>query len=305
MLVRMASSGPTSTRQLDSPPELRDSVDALLASWAERRPDLDFRPVGIVARLERLRGHLDVALNEVFTAHRLTAANFAVLVTLARIGHDGRVSQRRLMDELDLTSGTISVRIDRLVAEGLVDRRPDPESKRNTLITLTTQGRELFERVVPAHLTNEQHMLCALDDDEQRQLAKLLRKLLIEFEGIVAEDRPGCLGLTLAPPHLTIAMRESVGLPGIAALLVREVIDSSPAARASIRPGDILTRAGAHDLRTIGALHAAIYDARDTGAIEIALVRGTSELRVDLDLDGIAHGSITTGGRIARGEHRV
>ena len=238
---------------------------------------------------------------------RLTAANFAVLVTLARIGHDGRVSQRRLMDELDLTSGTISVRIDRLVAEGLVDRRPDPESKRNTLITLTTQGRELFERVVPAHLANEQRMLCALDDGEQQQLAELLRKLLIEFEGVVAEDRPGCLGLTLAPPHVTIAMRESVGLPGIAALLVREVIDGSPAARAGIRPGDILTRAGARDLRTIGALHAAIDNTRGTGAIEIALVRGTSKLKVDLDLDldSVAPGPITTGGRIARGEHRV
>ena len=29
----------------------RDSVDALLASWAAARPDLDFSPVAVVARL--------------------------------------------------------------------------------------------------------------------------------------------------------------------------------------------------------------------------------------------------------------
>src|SRR5690349_17533862 len=98
----------------------RDSVDALLASWRERRPDLDFRPVGVIARLGRLRAHLDGAIEEVFAAHGLTSANFAVLVTLARIGDEGGVSQRRLMEELGLTSGTISVRMDRLVEEGLV-----------------------------------------------------------------------------------------------------------------------------------------------------------------------------------------
>src|SRR5436309_2478772 len=82
-------------------------------------------------------------------------ASFGVLVTLARIEDEGGVSQRRLMDELGLTSGTISVRIDRLVEQGLVERRPDPESKRSALITLTERGRERFERVVPAHLANE------------------------------------------------------------------------------------------------------------------------------------------------------
>jgi DNA-binding MarR family transcriptional regulator len=81
------------------------------------------------------------------------------------------------MDELGLTSGTISVRMDRLVAQGLVDRRADPGSARNTLISLTPQGRELFERVVPAHLNNERRLLSGLSDEELELLAALLRKL--------------------------------------------------------------------------------------------------------------------------------
>jgi len=132
-----------------------DSVDALLASWAERRPDLDFSPVGIVSRLARLRAHVGVELDRVYARHGLTAPTFAVLVTLARIDDGSGVSQRRLMDELGLTSGTVSVRMDRLVGEGLVDRDPDPTSRRTTRIRLTDQGRALFERVVPDHLATE------------------------------------------------------------------------------------------------------------------------------------------------------
>ena len=54
----------------------RDSVDALLASWDERRPDLDFSPVAVVARLGRVRDHLDAGLGQVFAAHGLSAPSF-------------------------------------------------------------------------------------------------------------------------------------------------------------------------------------------------------------------------------------
>src|SRR4051794_21399533 len=165
-----------------------DSVDALLASWHERRPDLDFSPVAVISRLARVRGYITGELDRVYAAHGLGAATFGVLVTLARIGE---VSQRRLMDDLGLTSGTISVRIDRLVEEGLVIRRPDPDSGRSTLITLTPRGRELFERVVPAHLANEERLLAALSAEERETLAGLLRKLLVEFEGSTGPRRLG------------------------------------------------------------------------------------------------------------------
>jgi DNA-binding MarR family transcriptional regulator len=150
-----------------------DSVDALLASWAQSRPDLDFSPVSVISRLGRLRSHIDAELDRVFAAHGLGAASFGVLVTLARIGGERGVSQRRLMEELGLTSGTISVRMDRLVDQGLVDRRPDPASRRTTLITLTERGRSLFERVAPEHLSNERRLLAALSGDEQAAAAGL------------------------------------------------------------------------------------------------------------------------------------
>jgi DNA-binding MarR family transcriptional regulator len=287
----------------------RDSVDALLASWHARRPDLDFAPVGVVARLARVRGHIDAALDENFAAHGLSAANFGVLVTLARIEDEGGVSQRRLMDELGLTSGTISVRMDRLVEEGLVDRRPDPASRRNTLITLTERGRELFERVVPAHVGNERRLLAALEPGEREQLAGLLRKLLVEFEGSRPPlDAPLHVGLTVAPAHVTMALRASVGLPPAEGLLVRALEDGGPAARAGIRTGDVLLRAARRDLRSVAALYAAIDDAADSRRLRVTVLRGSEEQRVTLRLaesvavDG-AHAA--SAGRGGRGEHSV
>ena len=84
-------------------------------------------------------------------------------------------------------------------------------------------------------------MLSALSAAEQEQLAALLRKLLVEFEG---SQRALGLGLTLAPAHVTMALRSSVGLPPVPGLLVRAVDEDGPAAAAGLRTGDVLTNSG-------------------------------------------------------------
>jgi DNA-binding MarR family transcriptional regulator len=254
-----------------------DSVDALLASWAEQRPDLDMAPVAVVSRLARLRDFIDAQLAAVFGNFGLSAPSFAVLVTLARLGGESvGVSQRRLADELGLTPGTVSVRIDRLLEDGLVSRESDPDARRNVLVALTPKGRELFERVVPAHLANEARLLSALSESEQKLLADLLRKLLVEFEGSVPSDLAGGrLGLLLVPAHVTIEMRESVGLPRVPGLLVRAVEPGSPAEEAGIAPADVLIEAGGRELRSSSSLYAAIEDAR--GRLVIRLLRGDEE----------------------------
>jgi DNA-binding MarR family transcriptional regulator len=286
----------------------RDSVDALLDSWASRRSDLDFTPVAVVARLDRIRGHIDRELDRVFAEHELTRPNFEVLVTLARLEDEGGITQRQLMDALGLTSGTVSVRIDRLVAQALVERRPDPRSGRNVLIALTDRGRQLFERVVPAHLANEARLLTALSDQDRRLLEGLLRKLLVEFEGSLRPEEGGDrLGLVLTPAHQAIAMRESVGLPRVAGLLVHAVEPDTPASEAEISPGDVLIEANGRELRSSAALYAAIEEPRD-GTLALKVVRGNDDLTINIPL---AHDCAIEGraaqaaGPRARGRHSL
>src|SRR3954462_3977768 len=98
---------------------MRDSVDALVEDWRGKRPDLDFEPLQVIRRLGRRRSHVDADLARVFDAYGLGAATFGVLVTLARLDEPDGVSQRRLMDELGLTSGTITLRMDPPLRQGL------------------------------------------------------------------------------------------------------------------------------------------------------------------------------------------
>jgi DNA-binding MarR family transcriptional regulator len=264
----------------DSP---RDSTDILIGSWAQRRPDLDFESVSVLTRLLKLRGHVDAGLQSLFREYGLTAPDFNGLVTLARVSGEDGVSQQRLAAELALTPGTVSVRIDRLVSAGLAERRPDPVSKRSTLVALTPAGRELFERVIPAHLANEERLLSALSAPERQQLTGLLRKLLVEFEGSQAPAGAARIGLILAPAHVTISMRAAVGLPPVAGLLVRSVEPGSPAARAGLRPGDVLTAAGPGQVDSIASLFTAARAAAP-GSLDLSVLRGTSPIQLRLDL---------------------
>jgi DNA-binding MarR family transcriptional regulator len=282
----------------------RDSVDRLITSWQRVRPDLDILPVGIVARLGRVRGYIDVELERVFSRYQLGGPDFSVLVTLARLNEPGGVPQRRLMDELGLTSGTVSVRMDRLAELGLVTRAADPRDKRNTRISLSDHGRELFERVAPAHLENERRLLSSLSEAEADLLASLLRKLLLEYEGTSPPEEPTVrIGLVLAPAHVAAEMRRAVGLPPAAGLLVRRVADDAPAARAGVQVGDVLVRAGQRELRSITALYRAIEASANRGRLRLRILRGAAEHSVSLTLARIDLGE--WGDRAGRREHWV
>jgi DNA-binding MarR family transcriptional regulator len=289
----------------------RDSVDRLLEHWHVVRPALDFSPVGVISRLDRVRGHVDVELDRLFGEYGLTAPGFAVLVTLARLNEPEGVSQRRLMDELGLTSGTVSVRMDRLQDAGLIERAPDEEDRRNTRVKLTDEGRALFERIVPAHLDNENRLLASLSTEERQLLATLLGKLLVEFEGSVPpSDAPFRLGMTVAPAHVTIALRSAVGLPPEPGLLVRRVEEDGPAAAAGVVAGDVVVAAGKQPIRSVAALYAAIADSAPTRRLKLQLLRGAKGQTVSIALDGLpsrAQGAMgaSTRGRVGHDEHAL
>jgi serine protease Do len=88
------------------------------------------------------------------------------------------------------------------------------------------------------------------------------------------------LGVALAPAHVAARLRRSVGLPARDGLLVRGVVDDSPAAAAGIQEGDLLVQAGGRDLVSADDLFAVLADVAPGGELAITLVRGTDELTV-------------------------
>ena len=168
-----------------------DHVDRVRAQWALERPDLDTTPVAIVARIGRAARYIDFSLNRVFAPYGLTREGFDVLAALRRSGTPYRLSPTQLHQALMRTTGAITNRLHRLESDGLIERVPGTDDRRALLVQLTPAGRDLVDRVAPAHLDNERRLLGALTRREQEELARLLRKLLLALEA--TEDQPAAV----------------------------------------------------------------------------------------------------------------
>ena len=154
-----------------------DGVDVILEQWKRERPELDHSPVGVVGRISRLARELEQRLEPVYRDHELEGGLYDVLATLRRSGEPYRLRPSEFAGTLMLTSSGTTKRLDRLERAGLIERTPDPDDRRGTLIALTPAGRRLVDATVEAHLENERRLLSALTDSERSRLAGLLRKL--------------------------------------------------------------------------------------------------------------------------------
>ena len=163
-------------------PFTRDEVDELVAAWRAQRPDLDVEPLQVLSRISRLARYLDIARRGAFAEHGLESWEFDVLSALRRQGAPFQLTPGALLRATLVTSGTMTNRIDRLAAAGLVRREPDPRDKRGVLVTLTAQGRARVDAALDGLLRREQALLAALNAGERRRLADLMRILLAPFD---------------------------------------------------------------------------------------------------------------------------
>jgi S1-C subfamily serine protease len=90
------------------------------------------------------------------------------------------------------------------------------------------------------------------------------------------------LGIAIAPGHVARRLRRAVGLPDTDGLLIREVTEGSPAEGAGLAAGDLIVAAAGQPVRTTDDLFDALAGARDAGAIELSVVRGTDERTVQV-----------------------
>ncbi|HET6663175.1 MAG TPA: PDZ domain-containing protein, partial [Acidimicrobiales bacterium] len=88
------------------------------------------------------------------------------------------------------------------------------------------------------------------------------------------------LGIGAAPGHVARRMRQAVGLPERDGVLVRAVEPESPAGRAGLRQGDLITGAGGTEIVDVDALAAVLDGLGDGETLALHVVRGTEELDV-------------------------
>ena len=156
----------------------RDRLDELIDQWRAERPDLEPEVMATVGRVRTVAALIDRRLGAAAAEHGLDRGQGDVLFTLRRSGKPYRLSPSELVASMLVPSGTMTNRLDRLEAQGLIDRRPNPEDRRGMDVQLTAKGLRLADGMVTEHVTNEEEMLSTLSARDRQQLDRILRKLL-------------------------------------------------------------------------------------------------------------------------------
>lgn len=105
----------------------------------------------------------------------MCGSDFAVMEALL---HKGPLPINELGKKVLLTSGSITVAIDRLESKGLVERRAHSSDRRTRLVHLTREGRKLITRIYRDHAADmEQLVSGSLSDKERETLIVLLKKI--------------------------------------------------------------------------------------------------------------------------------
>lgn len=154
-----------------------DRVTHSLDQWSLSAPGLDVSALQVFGRVHRVYALYSARINRVFAEHDLSTAGFEVLAALYRNGEPYRLSVSELADETLISSGGMTMRLDRLERDGFVVRDRTSADRRLVLVSLTAEGLSRVAAVSVEHFANEAVMLACLDEQERALLATLLATL--------------------------------------------------------------------------------------------------------------------------------
>ncbi|MGV1100217.1 MarR family winged helix-turn-helix transcriptional regulator [Thiovibrio sp. JS02] len=102
----------------------------------------------------------------------------AQMHTIEIVGHSGRLRMKELAKKMGVTTGTLTVMVDRLEQQALLKRVPHEQDRRSFLITLTEKGQRFFGEHHQYHLQLTEEIAASLSDPEQEQFSAILEKIL-------------------------------------------------------------------------------------------------------------------------------
>lgn len=159
----------------------RDIVDDKLEIWEREIPEIDVATEGIVERIQKLARAFDRSMDETLAGYGVSSGEWRLLCSLRNQGKPYRLTPGQLSQQIGLSSGAMTNRLDRLEAAGHVRRIPDPSDRRSVQVELTDDGWALWQSSVGAQATKERLLASSLDDEEKRLLNQLLRRLMLSF----------------------------------------------------------------------------------------------------------------------------
>ncbi len=158
---------PPPSNELDSPDHLDHET---------RATEEDHEALRVWLRLLTCTSIVEANLrNALRTRFDSTLARFDLMAQLAR--EPNGLKMRELSRRLMVTGGNVTGLTDKLVEEGLVERRDDPRDRRAYFVHLTDNGKRTFHKMAQEHESWIIELFGGLDHNEKHQLLELLNKL--------------------------------------------------------------------------------------------------------------------------------
>lgn len=166
-----------------------DPIERAGETWEQRfGPAAAMRAATSVFRVQQI---LLARFDEVLKPHRLTFARYEVLVLLT-FSRTGELPLKVIGSRLMVHPTSVTNAIDRLVAAGYVDRRPNPADGRGVLAGITDAGRQVVTTATAA-LTELEFGLGDLPEAEQQLLFEILRRVRLGAGDVADADPAGTL----------------------------------------------------------------------------------------------------------------
>jgi len=106
----------------------------------------------------------------------------AQMHTIEIVGHGGTALRMKdLAKKMGVTTGTLTVMIDRLEQQGLLKRTPHETDRRSYLIALTEKGQGLFAEHHQYHLHLTEEITATLSKEEQALFSAVLEKIISQM----------------------------------------------------------------------------------------------------------------------------
>jgi MarR family 2-MHQ and catechol resistance regulon transcriptional repressor len=117
---------------------------------------------------------VEICAHRSIQAMGLGVSDFAVMEALL---HKGSLPVNVIGSKVLLTSSSMTAAVDRLEAQGLVERHDDPSDRRARLVSLTKKGARMISTAFRLHAKDMELLMAPLEEEERTTLVLLLRKL--------------------------------------------------------------------------------------------------------------------------------
>lgn len=152
------------------------NLEKIKQQWAKEWPELDTSTMMLIGRLQLVHKQMTTRMNQTFRRFGLTDAGFDVIATLRRSGPPYKLTAGQLLEQMLVTSGSMTSRLGRLEKQGWVCRLTDEHDKRVVWVQLTPSALAMSDDIILAHVETQKQLLAHVHCDDRRQLTELLAR---------------------------------------------------------------------------------------------------------------------------------